>query len=267
MDQAPQPGICGRCSSATASTKRPPSAWCCVDEDLKPLSAAGGRIPGVRFHVWIYNKRPDVKAIVHTHAPHASALACYGQPLKTIHMDSAMLHGTAHLPEWPGVPVADDEGRIISGALGNGEDHPARQPRPARRRRERRGGDLSGGVLRARGAHAAARHGRGRVQGSETRAGRRSARLPAAAFYRARDFRLLGCAAVGDGAAVRRSRPAPHTSPAPRTAARFGSFAFPPRSCEAESIHIQSLARASMRMRSPFFTSASAPPAAASGDT
>jgi L-fuculose-phosphate aldolase len=34
-------------------------------------------------------------------------------------MDSAMLHGTAHLPEWPGVPVADDEGRIISGALGD----------------------------------------------------------------------------------------------------------------------------------------------------
>ena len=29
-----------------------------------------------------------------------------------------MLHGTAHLPEWPGVPVADDEGRIISGTLG-----------------------------------------------------------------------------------------------------------------------------------------------------
>jgi L-fuculose-phosphate aldolase len=88
-----------------------------VDEDLKPLS--GGRPnPGVRFHVWIYNKRPDVQAIVHTHAPHASALAATGTPLKTIHMDSAMLHGTAHLPDWPGVPVADDEGRIISGALG-----------------------------------------------------------------------------------------------------------------------------------------------------
>jgi L-fuculose-phosphate aldolase len=87
-----------------------------VDEDLKPLK--GGRAnPGVRFHIWIYNKRPDVQAIVHTHAPHASALAATGKPLKTIHMDSAMLHGTAHLPEWPGVPVADDEGRIISGAL------------------------------------------------------------------------------------------------------------------------------------------------------
>jgi L-fuculose-phosphate aldolase len=89
-----------------------------VDDDLKPLS--GGRPnPGVRFHVWIYHQRPDVKAIVHTHAPHASALAATGLPLKTIHMDSAMLHGTAHLPDWPGVPVADDEGRIISGALGN----------------------------------------------------------------------------------------------------------------------------------------------------
>lgn len=88
-----------------------------VDEDLKSLS--GGRPnPGVRFHVWIYLKRPDVQAIIHTHAPHGSALAATGKPLKTIHMDSAMLHGTAHLPEWPGVPVADDEGRIISGALG-----------------------------------------------------------------------------------------------------------------------------------------------------
>ncbi len=89
-----------------------------VDADLRPLS--GGRAnPAVRFHVWIYRKRPDVKAIVHTHAPYASALAATGRPLKTIHMDSAMLHGTAHLPEWPGVPVADDEGRLISGALGS----------------------------------------------------------------------------------------------------------------------------------------------------
>jgi L-fuculose-phosphate aldolase len=89
-----------------------------VDEDLQPL--AGGRPnPGVRFHIWIYRKRPDVMAIVHTHAPYASALAATGERLHTIHMDSAMLHGCAHLAEWPGVPLADDEGRIISGALGD----------------------------------------------------------------------------------------------------------------------------------------------------
>jgi L-fuculose-phosphate aldolase len=88
-----------------------------VDEDLRPLK--GGRPnPGVRFHTWIYRKRPDVNAIIHTHAPYASALAATGSPLKVIHMDSAMLFGCAHLKDWPGVPVADDEGRIISGALG-----------------------------------------------------------------------------------------------------------------------------------------------------
>ena len=94
-----------------------PERMVLVNEDLRPLR--GGRpSPGVRFHIWIYRKRPDVNAIIHTHAPHASALASTGKPLKTIHMDSAMLHGSAHLPDWPGVPVADDEGSIISGALG-----------------------------------------------------------------------------------------------------------------------------------------------------
>jgi L-fuculose-phosphate aldolase len=95
-----------------------PERMVLVDEDLNPLE--GGRPnPGVRFHVWIYRDRPDVNAILHTHAPWASALAATGKPLQIAHMDSAMLHGTAHLPEWPGVPVADEEGRIISGALGS----------------------------------------------------------------------------------------------------------------------------------------------------
>ena len=99
-----------------------PERMVLVDEDLKPLSGKGGGgrpNPGTRFHIWIYRKRPDVQAIVHTHAPYASALSCTSSSLRTIHMDSAMLHGTAHLDEWPGVPVADDEGRIISAALGD----------------------------------------------------------------------------------------------------------------------------------------------------
>jgi L-fuculose-phosphate aldolase len=95
-----------------------PDRMVLVDEDLKPLSA-GRPNPGVRFHIWIYRQRADVNAIIHTHAPYASALASTAASLKTIHMDSAMLHGTAHLGEWPGVPVADDEGRIICGALGS----------------------------------------------------------------------------------------------------------------------------------------------------
>jgi L-fuculose-phosphate aldolase len=95
-----------------------PERMVLVDEDLQPLEGRRPN-PGTRFHVWIYRKRPELNAIIHTHAPYASALAATGQRLRTIHMDSAMLHGTAHLAEWPGVPVADDEGRIISGALGS----------------------------------------------------------------------------------------------------------------------------------------------------
>ena len=124
----------GLAGQVTARAERPDTWWtlqfgygfeeassermALVDPDLQPLAGARPN-PGVRFHIWIYRKRPDVNAIIHTHAPYASALAATGQALRTIHMDSAMLHGCAHLPQWPGVPVADDEGRIISGALGN----------------------------------------------------------------------------------------------------------------------------------------------------
>ncbi len=112
-----QPGTWWTLDFGTGFEEATPDRMILVDEDLTPLSG-GGPNPGVRFHIWIYRKRADVNAIVHTHAPYASALAATGKPLKTIHMDSAMLHGCAHLAEWPGVPLGDEEGHIISGALG-----------------------------------------------------------------------------------------------------------------------------------------------------
>jgi len=116
--RAEQPGTWWTLPFGCGFDEAAPERMVLVDEDLQPVKGGARPNPGVRFHLWIYRKRPDVRAIVHTHAPYASALACTSSPLKTIHMDSAMLHGTAHLPEWPGVPVADDEGRIISSALG-----------------------------------------------------------------------------------------------------------------------------------------------------
>jgi L-fuculose-phosphate aldolase len=42
-----------------------------------------------------------------------------GEPLRVAHMDTTMFHeDCAYLPQWPGVPLANEEGRIISGALG-----------------------------------------------------------------------------------------------------------------------------------------------------
>lgn len=90
-----------------------------VDKDLNVVEGKGIPNPAVRFHIWVYGKRPDAMAIVHTHPPKASALSMIGRPLVVSHMDTAMLYDdVAFLPEWPGVPVADEEGRIISAALG-----------------------------------------------------------------------------------------------------------------------------------------------------
>ena len=38
-----------------------------------------------RFHRDIYAARPEVEAIVHTHSPHASTLACLGKPIPAFH--------------------------------------------------------------------------------------------------------------------------------------------------------------------------------------
>lgn len=91
-----------------------------VDADLRVVEGSGMANPATRFHLWVYAKRPDVRSIVHTHPPHASALAMCGQPLVVGHMDMMMFHeDVARLEKWPGVPLANEEGQIISSALGD----------------------------------------------------------------------------------------------------------------------------------------------------
>ncbi len=90
-----------------------------VDRDLNTLTGNGMPNPATRFHLWVYEARPDVHSIIHTHSPWASALAAARQPLVISQMDMTPLHDDcAFLGEWPGVPIADQEGVIISAALG-----------------------------------------------------------------------------------------------------------------------------------------------------
>ncbi len=90
-----------------------------VDDDLNILQGEGMVNPSNRFHLWIYRNRPNVNAIIHTHPPYISALSLVGEPLVAAHMDTTMFFDDcAHLPEWPGVPIGDEEGRIIHEALG-----------------------------------------------------------------------------------------------------------------------------------------------------
>ncbi len=91
-----------------------------VDDDLNVLEGDGMPNPSNRFHLWVYRARPHVKAIMHTHPPHVSALSMIGVPLAVSHMDTSLFHeDCAWLREWPGTPIGDEEGRIISDALGD----------------------------------------------------------------------------------------------------------------------------------------------------
>ncbi len=90
-----------------------------VDRDLHTVSGTGMANPATRFHLWVYEARPDVNCIVHAHSPWASALAAARQPLTISQMDMTPLHeDCAFLADWPGVPIADQEGVLISAALG-----------------------------------------------------------------------------------------------------------------------------------------------------
>ena len=51
------------------------------------VAATGGREPSSewRFHLDIHRARPDLAAIVHTHSPSATALACHGRGIPPFH--------------------------------------------------------------------------------------------------------------------------------------------------------------------------------------
>lgn len=91
-----------------------------VDEHLNVLEGEGMANPANRFHSWVYRARPDVNCIVHTHALHSAALGMLEVPLIVSHMDNCVLYDdVAFVPHWPGIPVGNEEGELISTALGD----------------------------------------------------------------------------------------------------------------------------------------------------
>lgn len=91
-----------------------------VDPDLKTLDGQGMPNPANRFHTWLYRARSDVNCIIHTHPMHVSALSMLEVPLEISHMDVCPLYeDCAFLEKWPGVPVGNEEGEIISTAIGD----------------------------------------------------------------------------------------------------------------------------------------------------
>jgi len=91
-----------------------------VDKDLNTITGTGMANPATRFHLWVYKARPDVQSLIHVHSPWVQALAAAGEGLTISQMDMTPFYNDcALLSEWPGVPIADQEGIIITGALGS----------------------------------------------------------------------------------------------------------------------------------------------------
>ncbi len=91
-----------------------------VDEHLNVLEGKGMANPANRFHSWVYRARADVNCIIHTHAVCTAALGMLEVPLEVSHMDNCVLYDdVAFVAKWPGVPVGNEEGELISGALGD----------------------------------------------------------------------------------------------------------------------------------------------------
>lgn len=118
--RADQPGTFWTLRFGLGFDEATPEDFIRVDDDLHTVEGDGMANPATRFHLWVYDGRPDVKAIVHTHPPFTSAMTMLEEPLIIAHMDQTPFYNDcAFLKEWPGLPIADEEGRIITEALGD----------------------------------------------------------------------------------------------------------------------------------------------------
>jgi len=64
-------------ATPTATSKRLVSERGLVEVDLSGKPSSGGKVFGeIGLHVVVYERRPDVGAVVHAHPPHATAIAC-----------------------------------------------------------------------------------------------------------------------------------------------------------------------------------------------
>ena len=70
-----------------------------VDHDGKKLAGHGSPFSEMAIHLRIYEARPDVMAVVHSHAPYATAVGCANQEMLTSPIPEAVVS------IGPGVPL------------------------------------------------------------------------------------------------------------------------------------------------------------------
>lgn len=83
-------------------------------QDVAVVTMDGILLDGVKkpssemaLHRIIYENRPEIGAVVHTHSPYATLMACLGEPLKPIHY--LIAYGGGEVPCIPYVPFGTQE--------------------------------------------------------------------------------------------------------------------------------------------------------------
>lgn len=77
--------------------------------------------PSLAFHVSLYRARPDIGAVVHTHAFHALALGAAGETFRPVYQSALMLWDRVrHYDRYDGIVESDEVGQRMAAALGDG---------------------------------------------------------------------------------------------------------------------------------------------------
>lgn len=78
-----------------------PDDICTVDIEGKQVSGTRKRTSEINLHLAVYNARPDVHAVIHSHPPHATAFAVAGVDLPTcIHPEAEVFLGAVRTAKY-----------------------------------------------------------------------------------------------------------------------------------------------------------------------
>jgi L-fuculose-phosphate aldolase len=78
-----------------------PDDLCVVDMEGKQVSGKRGRTSEILLHLFIYKNRPDIRAVIHSHPPHATAFAIAGMELPScIHPEAEVFLGRVPTAEY-----------------------------------------------------------------------------------------------------------------------------------------------------------------------
>jgi L-fuculose-phosphate aldolase len=78
-----------------------PDDLCIVDSEGKQVSGKRARTSEMLLHLFIYKNRPDIRAVIHSHPPHATAFAIAGIELPTcVHPEAEVFLGRVPMAKY-----------------------------------------------------------------------------------------------------------------------------------------------------------------------